>query len=159
MTGKFKDYNNWLVMVVIFITGFVVIFGGAGIVHKYNIPGGALIIVILFFSILWLETSLLAQCSFTADNNKLIFRVGPIKYKYKYSEIKSAEVQTGFTHGRYGSSAHVELVIYFTDGGKETFGDSSVPDDALSTPEKHKEFHDNHQFTKLCNYINQRAGR
>ncbi|MDE7289327.1 MAG: hypothetical protein K2N71_07500, partial [Oscillospiraceae bacterium] len=135
------------------------IFGGAGIVSKCDIPGGAFIVVILMFAMPCVEALLLGRCSFTADDNKLIFRIGPIKYEYSYSKIKSAEVQTGFTHSRYGNSAHVELIITFTDGETETFCDSNVPDDALSTPEKHKEFHDNHQFTKLSNYINERAGR
>lgn len=159
MTGKFKDYNNGLLSFVGIITSFVVIFGGVCIASKYDIPSGVFIIVILWFAILWVEISLLGRCSFTADDDKVIFHEGPIKYEYSYSEIISAEAKTGFTHGRYGSSAHVELVITLTDGETATFCDSKVPDEALSTPEKHKKFHDSHQFTKLSNYINQRAGR
>ena len=159
MTGKFKDYNNGLLSFVGIITFFVVIFGGAGIVVKYDIPGGGFLIFILMFALIWVESLLLERCSFTADDDKVIFREGPIKYEYSYSEIISAEARTGFTHGRYGSSAHVELVITLTDGETAEFCDSKVPDEALSTPEKHKEFHENHQFTKLSNYINQRAGR
>lgn len=159
MTGKFKDYNNGLFVSVGLVTFFVIIFGGACIAPKYDTPESVVIAVILFFVLLWVESLLLARYSFTADDDKLIFREGPIKYEYSYSEIKSAEAQTGFTHGRYGSSAYVELVITLTDGETATFCDNDVPDDALSTPEKHKEFHDNHQFTKLSNYINERAGR
>lgn len=159
MTGKFKDYKNWLVHIAILITTFVTIFGGASIVVKFNILGGAFFVLIVMFAASFAVAALLGRCSFTADDDKVIFHVGPIKYEYSYSEIKSAEARTGFTHGRYGTSAHVELVITLTDGETETFCDSKVPDDALSTPEKHKEFHDSHQFTKLSNYINERAGR
>lgn len=159
MTGKFKDYNNGLFVCVGIVTFLVVAIGGGTITAKYDNPGFLFLTVILFFAILWVEILLLVRCSFTADDNKLIFRVGPIKYEYSYSEINSAEAKTGFTHGRYGNSAHVELVITLTDGETATFCDSKVPDDALSTPEKHKEFHDSHQFTKLSNYINERAGR
>lgn len=159
MTGKFKDYKNGLFVSVSVVTSLVVMFGGACITPKNDVAGSVFITVILFFAILWVEILLLARCGFTADDDKVIFRVGPIKYEYSYSEIKSAEAQTGFTHGRSGSSAYVELAITLTNGETATFCDSNVPDDALSTPEKHKEFHDNHQFTKLSNYINERAGR
>lgn len=159
MTGKFEYNNNWLVNTVVFITTFAAIFGGASIIADYDIPGGVFLIVILMFVLLWVEVLLLGRCSFIANNHKLIFRVGPITYKYSYSEIKSAEVKIGFTRGRYGMYPHVELVITFTNGETETFCDSKVSEDVLSTPEKHKEFLENHQFTTLSNYINERAGR
>lgn len=159
MTGKFRNYNNWLVQAAIIITTLVTILGGASIVVKFDIPVGAFFVLIVMFAADFAVAVLLGRCSFTADDDKLIFREGPIKYEYSYSEINSAEAKTGFTHGRYGTSAYVELVITLTDGETATFCDSKVPDDALSTPEKHKEFHDSHQFTKLSNYINQRTGR
>ena len=157
MTGKYKDYNNGLFVCVSVVTFLACMFGSAFIDVKYDISVFGT--VILIFAILWVEILLLGRCSFTADDEKVIFHVGPIKYEYSYSEIISAEAKTGFTHGKGGSSAHVKLVITLTDGETKTFYDSKVPDEALSTPEKHKEFHENHQFTKLSNYINERAGK
>ena len=52
---------------------------------------------------------------------------------------------------------HIKFVITLTNGETETFCDSKVSTDVLSTPEKHKEFLENHQFTKLSNYINERV--
>lgn len=155
MTGKFKDCNNVFLTCIAFVTLFGLMFCGVVILSKYDIPCGLLIMVILILVILRVEDLLLGQCSFTADNNKLIFRVGPLKYKYKYSEIKSAEAGTGFTSR---GLAYIELVITLANGETETFCDV-IPAEALSTPEKHKEFYDSHRFTKLSYYINERAGK
>lgn len=156
MTGKFKDNNNVLANVVGVVTILVALFGGMCICSKYNIPGDVFTIVILMLVMLWVEELLLGRCSFIANDNKLFFHVGSIKHTYRYSEITSAETRTGFTRGRYGNIPYVEFIITLKSGDTVTFRDNDVPTDALSTPEKHKEFHDNHQFTKLSNYINQR---
>lgn len=155
MTGKFKDNNNRVIHVAIIITTLVMFLGGTAI----NIPFVGFFVGILMVAAIFAVVELLEWCSFTADDDKVIFCVGPIKYKYSYSEIESVETQTGFTHSRYGMSPHVELTIKLKNGDTVTFRDNSIPDYALSTPENHKEFHDNHQFTKLSNYINQRAGK
>lgn len=154
MTGKFKDCNNAFGIIVSTVTMCVILCVGFCI---SDTEGEFALTTFLGFAALFLCIPL-GHCSFIAYKNKVVFRVGFINHKYSYSEIKSAEVQTGFTHSRYGSSPHVKLVIFLTNGESVTFRDNTVPDDALSTPEKHKEFHENHQFTKLSDYINQRAG-
>ena len=53
---------------------------------------------------------------------------------------------------------HVYFIIKLINGKIVTFSDDNIPTDVLSTPEKYKEFHENHQFTKLSDYINQRVG-
>lgn len=116
----------------------------------------AVIVMVLLWSA---ELKLLGEGTFTADNDKVTFRIGFIKRTYGYSEINSTVTQIGFIHGKYGASPHVELTIKLKDGNIAVFRDSDIPDGALSTPEKHKEFHENHQFTKLSRYINDRAGK
>lgn len=155
MTGKFKDYNNAFGIIVSIVTMCVIFCVGFCI---GDTEGELALTAFLGFAALFLCIPF-GRCSYTADEEKIIFREGPIKYTYSYSEIKSAKAQTGLSHGKYGTSPYVELVLTLTDGECAEFRDQNVPDDALSTPEKHKEFHDNHQFTKLSNYINQRAGR
>lgn len=97
--------------------------------------------------------------SFAADEEKVVFRLGFITYTYKYSEIKFAETQTGFSHGRYDSGPYVKIDIYLKgDNDPKTFYDR-IPNEALSTPEKHKKFLDEHRFTALCSFINERVSR
>ena len=73
-------------------------------------------VILVLVSILLL--SLLKKCEFSADDEKIVFRVvfPFLKYTYYFSEIKSASTQVGFSHGRYGASARVELVITLSDG-------------------------------------------
>ena len=82
-----------------------------------------------------------------------------MQYVYSYADIESAETKADFYTGRLGLQPYMAISINFTDGNTVTFCDESLPKNVLCTPEKHKEFHENHQFTKLSNYINQRAGR
>lgn len=163
MTGKFNG-DNMALNVTVAVTFFGAIFSGllSGLSFNFDRSFAGIIgflICLVMMALIFAEVKLLQKCSFNADNDKVIFYAGFIKYTYNYSEIASAEAKTGFIHGRYGTSPRVELIIKLKNGDTVTFSDINVPDDALSTPEKHKEFHDNHQFTKLSNYINRRAGR
>lgn len=155
MTGKFKDYRNGIfaVVVTIFAAVFLAVFIKAffDIDIFYAFVGSAAIYAA--------ARMLLARGSFTAYGEKVFFRLGFMQYVYSYSQILSAETKTGFYDGRLGRQPYIVISIKLTDGNTVTFYDESLPKNALSTPEKHKEFHDNHQFTKLSNYINQRAGR
>lgn len=160
MTGKFKDYGNALLN---FCCGVLMCFSlylcAVFCIDSDISMGWVFVVIISAIAVPVSLPYLLGQGSFKACKNKVIFRIGLIKHTYSYSEIESVEVQTGFTYGRYSSSPCIELIINLSNGNTVTFRDGSVPSDVLSTPEKHKEFHDNHQFTKLCNYINERVGR
>ena len=156
MTGKFKNSRNGLCMGYVIIAPLIYVFGGLAFVPQAGVGIGTLIMVILFI-LMFLPAFLLEKCEFTADDKKVVFRVAFLKHTYRFSEIKSASTETGFSHGRYGSSARVELEITLSDGEHITFYDENVPDEALSTPENHKKFKDTHQFTALCKYINERA--
>nr|DAP74583.1 MAG TPA: EbsA-like protein [Caudoviricetes sp.] len=162
MTGKFNNSSNIVFKSYCFIIFPLILIGVAIITAEngHNIAIGVFLVVILVLvSILLL--SLLKKCEFSADDEKIVFRVvfPFLKYTYYFSEIKSASTQVGFSHGRYGASARVELVITLSDGECITFYDEDVPDEALSNPENHKMFQDTHQFTALCRYINERAGK
>lgn len=157
MTGKFNNSRNKVCFAYCIIVPLVIIFGGAALVVNMNaLILGPFIILGLAALAIWLGLPL-RKCEFSADAEKIVFREAFLKHIYLFSEIKSATTEVGFSHGRYGSSARVELVIALSDGESVTFYDEDVPDDALSTPEKHKKFKDTHQFTALCQYINERA--
>lgn len=157
MSGKFNNSSNVVCISCCIIATLVVIFGGAVVCVNAGLPEGGIIIAILLAAVIFLLEFLLRKCGFSADDEKVVFRVVFIKHTYSYSEIHSASTQVGFVHGKYGASARVELVITLSDGECKKFYDESVPDDALSTPENHKKFQDAHQFTALCKYINARA--
>lgn len=157
MTGKFKNSNNGICLAYCIIAPFVVFIGTAVVVVSTGINELKVIIWVLAIAAMILPIFPLKKCAFSADDEKVVFRVVFLKHTYCYSEIHSASTQTGFSHGRYGSSARVELVISLSDGERLTFYDENVPDDALSTPENHKFFQDTHQFTALCKFINERA--
>ena len=164
MTGKFNGDNmalNVTVAVTFFGAMLIGIFSGLSFNVDSRGMAGVIgfLIALAMIPLILAEVKLLQKCSFNADNDKVIFYAGFIKHIYNYSEIASAKVKTGFIHGRYGTSPRVELIITLKNGDTVTFSDIDVPDDVLSTPEKHREFHDNHQFTKLSNYINERAGK
>lgn len=135
----------------------MIFIGAAVVVVKTGLYEAEFIIVILAVAAVILPSFLLRKCEFSTDDEKIVFRVAFLKHTYCFSEIKSASTQVGFSHGRYGASARVELVITLSDGEYITFYDDDVPDEALSTPKNHKMFQDTHQFTALCQYINERA--
>ena len=160
MTGKFNNSNNRVCLAYCIITPIVLLIGGAVAIVKTGLYEAEFIIAILVVAAIILPSFLLRECEFSADDEKVVFRLARVaflKRTYRFSEIKSASTQAGFSHGRYGTSARVELVITLSDGERITFYDEDVPDDALSTPENHKKFQDTHQFTALCQYINERA--
>lgn len=157
MTGKFKNSRNGVCTAYCIVAPIVVMFGGAVVVVNLKAgPLGTIIVAILLVLAILLAFPL-RKCEFSADNEKIVFRAAFLKHTYYFSEIKSVSTEVGFSHGRYGASARVELVITLSDGEYVTFYDEDVPDDALSTPENHKRFKDTHQFTALCQYINERA--
>lgn len=156
MSGKFNNSLNGVCIAYCIIVPIAVLIGGAVFVVKTEFYEATLVIGILAAAAVY-PSFLLRKCEFSADDEKIVFRAAFLKYTYCFSEIKSASSQVGFSHGRYGDSARVELVITLSDGERVTFYDEDVPDDALSTPKKHKTFHDTHQFTALCQYINERA--
>ncbi|MDE6725058.1 MAG: hypothetical protein K2J79_05580 [Ruminiclostridium sp.] len=157
MTGKFNNSKNGICFAYGIIIPIVVIIGGSVAVVNAELHGVGIIIVTSLFLLSLLPIYLLRKCEFSADDEKVVFREVFLKHTYRFSEIKSASTQAGFSHNRYGTSACVELVITLSDGERITFYDEDVPDEALSTPKNHKMFQDTHQFTALCKYINERA--
>lgn len=157
MNGKFNNSNNGICLAYCIIAPIVLIIGGAVFIVKTGLLGATFIIGILLVAAIIFPGYLLRKCEYSADDEKVIFRVVFLKRTYCFSEIKSASTQVGFSHSRYGASARVELVITLSDGECITFYDEDVPDEALSTPKNHKMFQDTHQFTALCQYINERA--
>ncbi|MDE6726828.1 MAG: hypothetical protein K2J80_02680 [Oscillospiraceae bacterium] len=157
MTGKFNNSTNAICLAYCIIVTLVIIFGGAVIAVKAGLHAEASFIIIIVAVVANLPAFLLRKCEFSADDKKVVFRVAFLKHTYCYSEIHSASTQVGFSHGKYGASARVELVITLSDGECFKYYDENVPDEALSTPESHKMFQDTHQFTALCKYINERA--
>ena len=157
MTGKFNNSNNGICFTCFILALFAAIIGGA--VYITNTGPDEASYFICFFAIAatFLLIIPLRKCAFSADDEKVVFRVAFIKHTYRFSEIHSASTQVGFVHGKYGASARVELVITLSDGDCLKYCDENVPDEALSTPENHKLFQDTHQFTALCRYINERA--
>ncbi len=157
MTGKFNNSSNIVCLACCIITLIVAFIGGAVVFVKTGFYLAEFFIPLLAVAAIVLLTSLLKKCEFSADDEKIVFRVAFLKHIYYFSEIKSASTQVGFSHSRYGASARVEFVIIRSDGERITFYDEDVPDEALSTPKNHKMFQDSHQFTALCKYINERA--
>lgn len=155
MTGKFKDYTNskFASIATIFAAVFLAVLITAmfDIDIFYAFVGSAAIYAA--------ARMLLARGSFTAYGDKVFFRLGFMQYVYNYSQILSAETKTGFYDGRLGRQPYIVISIKLTDGNTVTFYDESLPKNALSAPEKCMELQENHQFTKLSNYINERAGR
>lgn len=159
MTGKFNNSNNVICLTYSIIAPIVVLIGGAVIITNV---AGSFNEVGLFFEFVAIVAMILLifplkKCEFSADDEKVVFRVVFLKHTYRFSEIKSASTQVGFVHGKYGASARVELVITLSDGECFKYYDENVSDEALSTPENHKMFQDTHQLTELCKYINERA--
>ena len=158
LTGKFSNSLNRVCLAYCIIIPIVALIGGAVVVVKDGLYGAEFIIImILVIGVMILPPFLLKKCDFSADDEKVVFREAFLKRTYCFSEIKSASIQVGFSHSKYGASARVELVITLSDGRCITFYDEDVPDEALSTPKNHKMFQDTHQFTTLCQYINERA--
>ncbi len=159
MSGKFNNISNGICNAYYFIVFPAIMIGGAVLAVRSGSPEiGTVILVFLVVPTMLLPPFLLRKCEFSADDEKVVFRVVFLKRTYCFSEIKSASSQVGFSHGKYGASARVELVITLSNGERVTFYDDDVPDEALSTPKTHKKFQDAHQFTALCQYINERAG-
>lgn len=159
MTGKFNSSRNPVCLAYSIIGPLVWLIGGAVFAVKTGLYETEFIFVIIIVTVaaIILPIFPLKKCEFSADDEKIVFREVFLKRTCHFSEIKSASTEVGFSHGRYGSSPRVELVITLSDGESVTFYDEDVPDDALSTPENHKRFQNAHQFTALCKYINERA--
>lgn len=100
MNGKFNNSSNIVSNSYCFIIFPLILIGGAIISAEngLNIAIGVFLVVILVLvSILLL--SLLKKCEFSADDEKIVFRVvfPFLKYTYYFSEIKSASTQVGFS--------------------------------------------------------------
>lgn len=161
MTGKFKDKNNSAVTVVLLVTFFL----GMPILlamcfllgYDSRLLGFAVGLVLSLVMIL--EMNILSKGSYFVYKNEVVFRIRCIKYTFDYSEISSAETQVGFTRSRYGMHPYVEISITLNNGDTVAFRDGDVPTDEFITPEKQMKFLENHQFTKLSQYINKRVGK
>lgn len=155
--GKFSDSDKFIWL---FTTLFVLALVGGPLIFFSEFGEGAAYLLSFLLIILSIAVYLpFTHGSFAADEEKVVFRLGFITYTYKYSEIEFAETQTGFSHGGYGSRPYVKIDIYLKgDDEPETFYDR-IPNDALSTPEKHKKFYDEHRFTILCSFIIERVSR
>lgn len=158
MTGKFSDSDKFIWL---FTTLFVLALVGGPLIFSSEFGEGAAYLLSFLLIILSIAVYLpFTHGSFAADEEKVVFRLGFITYTYKYSEIEFAETQTGFSYGRYGSRPYVKIDIKLRDDDyPETFRDYNIPDEALSTPENHKKFHDEHRFTALCSFINERVNK
>lgn len=151
MSGKFNNSSNIVCNSYCFIIFPLVFIGGPIIAVKSGLNKIAVVFLMAILALVSMLLSLfllslLKKCEFSTDDEKIVFRVAfPfLKYTYYFSEIKSASTQVGFSHGRYGASARVELVITLSDGKRITFYDEDVPDEALSNPKNHKMFHLRH---------------
>ncbi len=146
MTGKFTDYSGGK---FVFLTSILasICFGVC-----IKILLGYFTVPCLVFCLA--ANRLLAAGRFFADEDKIVFRVGLIKREYSYAEIVSTVSQTGFSSGRLGMLPYIKLLIKLTDGSIVSVRDDNISKNAFSTPENHKQFQENHQFTKLSDYIN-----
>lgn len=153
MNGNFKDAKNAFAVFGMCATLLVSLIISAIIIAKYNL---ILLQIPITFVIVLLSVAvggLLSKGTFSADEKSVVFHVGFFKYEYFYNNIADIEVKTGLTHSKHGTSAHIKFIITLKNGGTVIFHDCDLPDDALSTPEKHKKFQENHQFTQLTAYI------
>lgn len=157
MTGEFNNCKNGVCTACWIISPIVVLIGGAAVAVAVNNTSLGILVGVILLVLAILLVFPLRKCDFSADDEKVVFHVAFLKYTYRFSEIESTSSQIGFSHSRHGASARMELVITLSDGECITFYDEDVPDEALSTPENHKTFQDTHQFTALCQYINERA--
>lgn len=156
MNGDFRDSNNKQAVFGTAVTLVASMILFAVICVKYNliifqIPA-ALISVLLTLAV----GKVLSRGRFSADEKAVVFHVGFFEYKYLYSDISNIKTETGLTHSKGGTYAHTELIISLKNGRTVVFHDCNLPDDALSTPEKHKAFQENHKFTKLAGYVKSR---
>lgn len=154
MSGKFRDSNRlfWIFGIVVVLA----VVGGPFIFFSEYEEGIAYLLSFLLIILSIVGYFPFTYGGFSADDEKVVFRLGFVKYTYYYSKIEYAETQVGFSRGRYGSVPYVKIDIKLKDEeDPETFQDNNVPDEALSTPELHKKFQDEHQFTALARFINE----
>ena len=157
MSGKFNNVSSGIcIAYCLVIVPLVTIVGVAVISVISESSGFAAFIGFILLGLMLLVLIPLGKCEFTADDEKIVFRVAFIKHTYRYSEIRSASTEIGFYYGRY-RTPRVELVLNLSEEEHAKFCDTNVPYDVFSTPEDHKAFRDAHQFTALCKYINERA--
>ena len=154
MTGKFWAHHNKILVITLAVTFFVEI-----LIMLELDTNGRIIVIFAAAAVMFAEMMLLEKGSFTVDDDKVMFTVGFIRYKYSYAEISSTETKTGFAYDKACKYFCVYFVINLNNGNTVTFCDWSVRAEAFSVVENYKEVHENHQFTKLSNYINERAGK
>lgn len=152
MTGKFTDHENLvcqLIRVGLLIAGLAAVFISA---YAESVIG-ALITVLVYLLSDTVCRRLFSRCSYDADGEKIVFCLGYYPFTYKYSEIVSAETCTGVTHDRFNICPYIQIKVDLKDGDTVTLYDFNVLSEVLTTPEKHKIFCDEHQFTALCRFI------
>lgn len=153
MTGKFRSHHNKIVIVTFVAWVFVATF--CGLDTDDQLIGFFVTLAVIMFA----EYKFLEKGRFTADDDKIIFQVGFIRYKYSYAQIFSTETKTAFSNDRFIKYFCVDFVINLNNGKTVTFRDWNVHAEAFSDIESYKYGLESHQFTKLSNYINQRAGK
>lgn len=151
MTGKFTDYENFVYQLI--NAGLLIAGLAAVLVLASAESAGALIAVIVPVLAHFVFRKLLSKCSYEADEEKIVIFLGFFPFTYKYSEICSAEICTGVSHDRFNIYPYIQIKIYLKDDDTVTLNDFNVPSEVLTTPEKHKIFCDEHQFTALCSFI------
>lgn len=91
--------------------------------------------------------------TFSADDKQVTFRTGFSKRQLLYKNIADVSVKTGVEHGRYSTSGYIVLAILLKRGGVIRFYDCNIDKDIFSSPERLKEFTEDHVFTELQRYI------
>ena len=157
MSGKFNNISSGICIAYCLTIVPLVTIGGIVVCSVISAGTGlAVFTTFVLLGLMLLVLIPLGKCEFTADDEKVVFRVAFIKRTYRYSEIRSASTEIGFYGGKY-AAPRVELVLNLSEEEHAKFCDTNVPRDVFSTPEDHKAFHDTHQFTALCRFINERA--
>ncbi|MDE5859407.1 MAG: hypothetical protein K2H23_03325 [Oscillospiraceae bacterium] len=110
-------------------------------------------------AVMFAEMTLLEKGSFTVDDDKVVFKVGFIRYKYSYAKIASTETKASFAYYRLNKYFCVDFIINLNNGNTVAFRDWVYRAEAFSAVEDYNYIHDSHQFTKLSNYINERVIR
>lgn len=154
MTGKFTDRKNFVYQTICAVL-LIICLAAAAIFVAAGVYAGALISAVASFIIIPVCESF-AQGNFNADDEMVTFHFRLFSYTYKYSEIDSAGVYTGVSNNRFESRQYIQIDINLKNGKTVTFYDFNVPSRVLTTPEQHKIFCDEHQFTNLRRFIDDR---
>lgn len=158
MNGNFNDKNTGIKVIasiLLLIAGFIIILAAA---YSLDEITGQIIIIPLSLCLGFLLLGadyLLGLGRYTADEKSVRFRLFLIKKEYFYQNIRSASVTTVFESTRYGKIPYVQITIKLKSGESVSFTDR-MSEFGEETIDGLKKAQDNHEFTELCSYINDR---